>query len=143
MAPVEILDIILRANWGAEPAKSGITGAGTTPGDALTFHHSSNKNSGAAEVRRIQDLHMSNWPYNLPFSGGNGWDDIGYHAVIDKNGDVYEGRRLETNPGKPAPGPYTKGSHTRGANTVAGIGICMLGDYEGTHSRQVKSLTDS
>jgi hypothetical protein len=37
---------------------------------------------------------------------GRGWDDIGYHYIIEPNGDVYEGRYLSK-----------KGSHVEGANT--------------------------
>jgi len=52
-APIEMIDIFLRNEWGAEPARTGISGAGTTQGDALTYHHSSNTGSGAREVRRV------------------------------------------------------------------------------------------
>lgn len=138
-APIKIINIIPRSSWGAEPAKPGISGAGTTSGDALTFHHSSNTASGASEARRIQDMHMSNGIYE--YYGGKNWDDIAYHKLVDKSGNVYEGRQLEAAPGTAAPGPYTKGAHTGGANGAAGIGICMMGDYESTEGNEPFSAT--
>jgi hypothetical protein len=60
---------------------------------------------------------------------GDGWGDIGYHFLMDKAGNVYQGRELEAAPGV-IDGPYTLGSHVENNNTAAGIGICVLGDYE-------------
>ncbi len=46
------------------------------------------------------------------------WRAIGYHFLIDRVGNIFEGRRL----------PY-KGTHVEGANTGK-IGIVLVGDYE-------------
>jgi len=48
-----------------------------------------------------------------------GWDGIGYHYVIEVNGDLINGRP-----------DYWKGSHAKGHNYKS-IGICMIGtdDY--------------
>jgi hypothetical protein len=43
---------------------------------------------------------------------------VGYHFIIEPNGDVYEGRYLSL-----------KGSHVDGANTGK-IGILLTGDFE-------------
>ena len=45
----------------------------------------------------------------------NGWDDIGYHYVITREGQVEKGRALET-----------PGAHVRGHNGDT-IGICLIG----------------
>lgn len=47
---------------------------------------------------------------------GNGWRDIGYHYLIDRNGDVMPGRRPETKPG----------AHVKGRNKGT-IGVCLIG----------------
>jgi hypothetical protein len=129
--PTEVLDIISRATWGAYAADTAKLS--TTPTlNGITFHHSSNTADGAAEVLRIQDMHMQKsvvyWP-----RPGDGWGDIGYHYLMDKAGNVYQGRELEAAPGV-IDGPYTLGSHVESNNTAAGIGICILGDYEGTEA---------
>jgi len=100
--------------------------------ESITFHHSSNAADGPAEIFRIQDMHMQRSPQYWA-RDGDGWGDIGYHFLMDKSGNVYQGRELEAAPGK-IDGPYTLGSHVENNNTVAGIGICILGDYEGVEA---------
>jgi hypothetical protein len=131
--PTEIIDIVTRAGWGAVAPKAHVQ---TMPDfQHVTLHHTSNANTGAEEMQRIQKLHMGLFPYNLPFYDGKNFDDIGYHFVMDKAGIVYEGRQLEAAPGAPG-GPYTKGEHVATNNTVAGIGFCTMGDYEGTEGNE-------
>jgi hypothetical protein len=100
--------------------------------EGITIHHSSNTADGAAEVLRIQDMHMqkSLIYWSLP---GDGWADISYNFLMDKAGTVYMGRELETAPGK-LDGPYVQGAHVENNNKAAGIGICILGDYEGAEA---------
>jgi hypothetical protein len=60
-----------------------------------------------AEMRFLQDFHQR----------GRGWNDIGYHFVIDGAGRVYEGR------------PETAvGAHARGANE-GNLGLSLMGRY--------------
>jgi len=46
---------------------------------------------------------------------GNGWNDIGYHYVIRRDGTVERGRPVEV-----------AGAHTKGENLTS-IGICLIG----------------
>jgi len=46
----------------------------------------------------------------------NGWDDVGYHFVITKNGEISVGRPESV-----------VGAHVKGHNTGS-IGICLTGD---------------
>lgn len=48
---------------------------------------------------------------------GNGWSDIGYHHLIDRNGTVADGRPLERT-----------GAHVRGHNTGT-IGVSLFGGH--------------
>lgn len=50
-----------------------------------------------------------------------GWQDIGYHWVIEKNGKVVKGR-----------GESTDGAHTVGWNSKS-IGICLSGNFDATY----------
>lgn len=52
----------------------------------------------------------------------NGWSDIGYHYMIDRDGTVAIGRPLER-----------PGAHVRGHNRTT-VGICLFGGYQGTAS---------
>jgi hypothetical protein len=127
--PTEVIEIVTRAGCGAVASTAHTQ---TIPNfQHITLHHSSNTNTGSAEMQRIQKKHMSLFPYVMslgPFEGFD-FDDIGYHFVMDKSGVVYEGRQLEVAPGTPG-GPYTKGEHVGNNNTMAGIGFCVMGDYE-------------
>jgi N-acetyl-anhydromuramyl-L-alanine amidase AmpD len=60
---------------------------------------------GAAEIRK--------WHVD-----GNGWNDIGYHYVIRRSGEVERGR-IE----------HVSGAHVAGHNADS-IGICMVGGVD-------------
>lgn len=49
---------------------------------------------------------------------GNGWNDIGYHYVIRRNGTIEKGRVLDR-----------PGAHCKGHNAKS-IGICLVGGLE-------------
>lgn|GEM_PF-3360831 len=129
--PTEILQIKSRADWGAVAAKTHTQTMPTIQN--ITLHHTSNTGTGWDEMQRIQKLHMSLFPYNL--FGGKDFDDIGYHLIMDKNGDVFEGRKIEGAPGMLG-GPYAKGEHVGSNNTVAGFGLCTMGDYEASEGNE-------
>jgi hypothetical protein len=110
--------IIPRSSWGAnELIKRG------TPryADNLSLavvHHTAGANAytreeSAAIVRAIQLYHVQ----------GNGWNDIGYNFLVDKYGQVFEGRfgGVERN---------VVGAHAEGFNTGS-TGVAVLGSYGG------------
>ena len=79
-------------------------------------HHTAGSNSyrpsqSAAIVRAIELYHVL----------GNGWDDIGYNFLVDKYGQVFEGRYggIARN---------VVGAHAQGFNT-ASVGVALLGTY--------------
>ncbi|MFA6528724.1 MAG: peptidoglycan recognition family protein [Candidatus Gracilibacteria bacterium] len=86
-AEVHRPEIIGRDQWGAAAPKEGavFTEYREPLDDVLDYivvHHSSiGSQPGPQEIQRI---HMET----------NGWDDIGYHFVIDKDGNIYEGRPI-------------------------------------------------
>ncbi|MFC7002525.1 N-acetylmuramoyl-L-alanine amidase [Pseudobowmanella zhangzhouensis] len=51
---------------------------------------------------------------------GNGWDEIGYHYYIDKDGVVHPGRSTTF-----------QGAHEPKINTCS-LAICLEGDFRGT-----------
>jgi uncharacterized protein with LGFP repeats len=108
--------IILRLSWGADES---IRRAPPRYADAVHFaivHHTAGSNNytpaqSAAIVRGIQIYHVK----------GNGWDDIGYNFLVDKYGQIFEGRYG----GMDRP---VIGAHALGFNTGA-VGISVIGDY--------------
>ena len=66
-------------------------------------------------VEEITDWHVN----------GNGWDDIGYHWLIRRNGEVEKGRDESV-----------VGAHARGHNYHS-IGICLVGGKDGDTDRSV------
>lgn len=60
-------------------------------------------------VEQIRQWHTA------PKPKGNGWQDIGYHFVIYRDGSVHKGRPIEQ-----------VGAHTYGYNANS-IGICYIG----------------
>ena len=81
----------------------------------LVVHHTAQKVDGDTRptVERVRAL----YEYH---ANGRGWGDIGYHYVIDEEGQIYEGR---------AGGDYVVGGHVYCGN-VGTIGIVMLGNFD-------------
>jgi hypothetical protein len=99
------LSITRRAKWGKKtPNFAGMDSDWDY--QIVTLHHSGN--TGESDPVVIEDKHMS----------GRGWQDVGYHYIIQPTGDIFEGRHLAF-----------KGSHVDGANTGK-IGILITGDFE-------------
>jgi N-acetylmuramoyl-L-alanine amidase-like protein/LysM domain-containing protein len=99
------LSITRRAKWGKmTPNFAGMDSDWDY--EIVTLHHSGN--TGESDPVKIEEKHMT----------GKGWQDVGYHYIIQPSGDIVEGRHLAF-----------KGSHVDGANTGK-IGILITGDFE-------------
>jgi len=121
------LTIVPRAGWGAADmnvstsGEKGIYDEYNNPGGiyhyklplqgkftTVVIHHSALPTD--LGVKYIQELHMRVQSFG----------DIGYHFVIDKNGQVFEGRDIGT-----------RGAHVKGHNTGT-IGVVLLGNFQET-----------
>jgi len=115
--------IVTREEWGAEPPKYSYSNHPYI--DKLTLHHAAccsaeDLEEGKSQVRWIQDFHQN----------GRGWNDIAYHFLIDRAGNIYQGR------------PETVvGSHVGGANT-GNIGVCLLGCYHPPEENCFQTMTE-
>lgn len=120
-AQTGIPKVISRKGWGA-----GDKGCAVTYDDkvsAITIHHTAGSNNytpaqAAGIVRGIWDYHANTL----------GWCDIGYNALVDKYGNIYEGRK----------GGFTKavqGAHAGGFNQNT-WGISMMGNYTSVNPSQ-------
>jgi hypothetical protein len=118
-----------RSQWGAdERLRSG------SPTFAkvrkLIVHHTATSNAYAtradaeSQLRAIYRYHTVN----------QGWSDIGYNFLVDRFGNVYEGRWSRTYPtgvypsGDDANGNGVIGAHTGGWNSGS-LGVAMLGTH--------------
>ncbi len=108
--------IVPRASWGADES---IVRSPPQYADAVRFaivHHTAGSNiysqaEAPAVVRGIELYHVQ----------ANGWNDIGYNLLVDRFGNVYEGRAggVDRN---------VVGAHALGFNTGS-VGIALLGTY--------------
>jgi uncharacterized protein with LGFP repeats len=108
--------IITRAGWGADESIRKGKFVYTTKVKVAFVHHSGTGNSytcakAPSVIRGIYRYHVKS----------SGWRDIGYNFLVDKCGNIYEGRA----------GGVTKavyGAHTLGFNSNS-MGIAVLGTY--------------
>jgi len=111
--------LIARSAWGANEAIRRAPPSYARTLQLGLVHHTAGSNSytrsqSAAIVRGIEVYHVK----------GNGWNDIGYNFLIDKYGQVFEGRY----------GGVDKnviGAHAEGFNTGS-FGVALLGTYQST-----------
>lgn len=105
----DTLKIIRRSQWEAAPPKEPYV---EHLPKAITIHHTSGKltkslDESISEIQFIQDYHQN----------AKGWNDIGYHFLVDQMGNIFEGRPLKT-----------VGAHVYLKNTN-NIGISLMGNY--------------
>jgi hypothetical protein len=111
--------ILTRASWGAdERIRRGLPDYADTLRFAIV-HHTAGSNSytraqSPSIVRGIQRYHVL----------ANGWDDIGYSFLIDKYGQIFEGRYggVDRN---------VVGAHAQGFNQGS-AGVALMGNYGAT-----------
>lgn len=107
--------LISRAAWGARPPVCTPDVASTIL--AAVVHHTAGPNSYSTVTQAMQQI-RNDQAYHID---GRGWCDIGYNFIVDKWGNIYEGRVGS------ADAPVI-GVHAGGFNTAT-VGISMLGDY--------------
>lgn len=71
----------------------------------IVVHCSATRPVSDIGVDEIRDWHVNK----------NGWSDIGYHAVIRRNGQIEYGRHLDE-----------PGAHVKGQNYQS-VGVCLVG----------------
>jgi hypothetical protein len=111
--------IISRLAWGANERIRRAPPEYASTLQLALVHHTAGTNSytpsqSAAIVRGIEVYHVQ----------GNGWNDIGYNFLVDKYGQVFEGRfgGVDKN---------VIGAHAEGFNTGS-VGVALLGTYSAT-----------
>ena len=95
---------------------------------AAVVHHTAGTNSYTATesaeiVRAIYSYHADT----------NGWGDIGYNFLVDRYGQVFEGRTGSLAAGD---GLMPAGAHAQGYNTYS-MGIAAMGDFSTATAPQV------
>ncbi|MFJ7339093.1 N-acetylmuramoyl-L-alanine amidase [Streptomyces sp. NPDC101110] len=105
-----------RSAWGADESLVEDPPTYTGATKAMFVHHTAGTNAyacsqSASIVRGVFLYHVQS----------NGWNDIGYHFLVDKCGTVFEGRAGGID--KPV-----LGAHTYGFNTATSS-VSVLGDY--------------
>ena len=113
------VDVNTRADWGADPSVM-TWDPEYVAAHHVVVHHTAGTNNysawqSASIVRGIYHYHAVVLD----------WGDIGYNFLVDKYGQVFEGRSGSL---AAAPGQMVIGAHARGVNTGS-MGISMLGDY--------------
>jgi hypothetical protein len=103
--------VVSRSAWGADESWMDWTPA-YAPVDKIILHHTASGGGSdpAAEVRAIYYYHAV----------VRGWGDIGYNFLVDKFGNIYQGRYG---------GEDVIGGHAYGWNTGS-LGVSVLGCYD-------------
>ncbi|MFI9152667.1 peptidoglycan recognition protein [Streptomyces sp. NPDC053367] len=111
--------IVTRGGWGADESLREKTFIYTDKVKAAFVHHTASGNKytcsqAPSVIRGIYRYHVKSM----------GWRDIGYNFLVDRCGNIYEGRAGGV--AKPV-----KGAHTLGFNTSS-MGIAVIGTYDTT-----------
>lgn len=128
LAPGQPPSIISRAQWGADESMKCGDPRYDKGVRAAVVHHTAGSNDyapqdSAAIVRAAYAYHTRTL----------GWCDIAYNALVDKYGQVFEGRAG----GMDRP---VEGGHTGGFNTDT-WGVAMIGDFQVTPPTDIQIRT--
>ena len=115
VAAATTINVIPRSVWGARPQVCRPDVASRLVGAVV--HHTAGSNSYSNQAQAMQQI-RNDQRYHIE---GRGWCDLGYNFVVDKWGNIYEGRAESLT--KPV-----VGVHAGGFNTGT-VGVSMLGTY--------------
>jgi hypothetical protein len=115
--------IVSRAQWGAQAPRSAASYASNNRVDMAVVHHTAGLNNYTREqapgrVRSYQSYHRNTL----------GWKDIGYNALVDRFGVIYEGREGGLD-------RAVIGAHAGGYNT-ASFGVSVMGNFTNVDAPQ-------
>jgi hypothetical protein len=120
--------IITRAEWGADETLGDRKRSFAPISKAIVHHTAIDEPDPVKQVRAIHRYHTQS----------QGWSDIGYQFLIDRDGRIYEGRWArdyapgEVHSGEDTTGRGVIGAHAGGFNTGT-VGIALLGTYSSEH----------
>jgi hypothetical protein len=83
----------------------------TTPPSGICIHHSATPDGDHLDTAAIRRYHIQ----------ANGWDDIGYHALVERVGG-----EVRVIPGRPM---EFQGAHCPELNATH-LGLCIVGNYD-------------
>ena len=114
-----------RSTWDTSGCRNPEANLSYNQPKALVIHHTAGSNSYSEAdvpgiISAICTFHVT----------GRGWDDIGYNFLVDKYGNVWEGRTSS----KTSP---VQGAHTAGYNSQT-QGVAMLGTFSNIQPSQAQ-----
>ena len=120
--------VTTREEWGANPAYLNWR-PNYAPADHVIVHHTAGTNDYTPE--QSPSIVRGIYYYHAVILG---WGDIGYNFLVDKYGQVFEGRygTLDSEPGA-----MVVGGHAYGANTGT-MGISMMGNYSSVSPSEIQ-----
>lgn len=109
--------IITRAEWGADESLTTGTHRVNQMVKSVVVHHTAGSNSYSPEgaVRELRGIYAYH-------TKSLGWADIGYNLVLDRYGNVYEGRRGSIE-------QAIQGAHAGGFNKDT-YGVSVMGNFD-------------
>lgn len=107
--------VVTRAQWGARSQVCAPDVARSLVGAVV--HHTAGSNAYTSVAQAMQQI-RNDQAYHID---GRGWCDIGYNFIVDKWGNIYEGRANSLT-------QAVIGVHAGGFNTGT-VGVSMLGTY--------------
>lgn len=105
--------VVSRSSWGAGSSSKPYY---NEPVKAATVHHTAGSNNYSAS--QAPGIVRGIWKYHAVTRG---WGDMGYNALVDKYGNIYEGRAGGLD-------RAVQGAHV-GAFNAHTFGVSMMGDY--------------
>ena len=106
-----------RAQWGADESLRTWAPRYAPTIKAATLHHTADSNAYSAD--QVPAVMRSIYRYHAVSLG---WGDIGYNVIVDKYGNIWEGRSGGL-------ASTVIGAHAGGFNTAT-FGVSMLGNYD-------------
>jgi hypothetical protein len=129
------LNIVSRAQWGSNESWTGSTRS-VKDVHMGVVHHTAHASGWAANNYSRADAPGLVRSFQRYHTQSLGWSDIGYNALVDRFGTIYEGRK----------GGFTNGvvgAHAAGWNTGS-FGVAVIGNFVDTQAspEAIKALTD-